>query len=421
MTLANVDAEKGIICGFLYATPEQQHDLLRRLAPNDFHTPAHEDIWSTMQVMAAQGRVIDAITIITGLAQHGYQRHQALMPDLVSLGTVAVQALAYAGDVKDLATRRRLVAAGARVQQSAESAEVSPAGLVAAAQAELEDAWRPLETVKTHAADHLEPLLEDLRDKTPPLGVSWPYADAHYLLKPLKAGQFVVIGGRPGVGKSVALADIARHAALKERKTTVVFSLEMSSQEYLQRIISAESGIKLTTLQEKSFEHGQWERVEQAASIIGNSPLHIIDDPSCTLADIRARAKELHADLVAVDYLQIATVNPKLERRIALEEFSRGLKVLAKQQQIPVVTAAQLNRSAAQSEHPPRLSDLRETGAIEQDADVVILLDRPDYQNKEHQRAGEVDYVIAKHRNGPTGTITLTHHLHVSRFADMAH
>lgn len=420
MTLANTDAEKGIICGLLHATPTQQHDLLRMLAPNDFHTPAHEDIWDTIHQMATQGRVIDPITIITGLAQHGHQHHQTLMPELATLGTVAVQALAYATDVKDLAVRRRLVAAGVRVQQSAESAEVTPAGLVAAAQTELENAWRPLETVKTHAADHLEPLLTDLHDTSPPEGINWPYIDAHNVLKPLKAGQFIVIGGRPGIGKSVALSDIARHAALKERKTTVVFSLEMSSQEYLQRIIAAESGVKLTALQDKKLDVTQWERIERAAERIRESPLHIIDDPSCTLADIRARTKELKADIIAVDYIQIATLNPKLERRIALEEFSRGLKVLAKQQQIPVVTAAQLNRGAAQSEHPPRLSDLRETGAIEQDADVVVLLDRPDYYQKEHPRAGEVDYIVAKHRNGPTGVVVLTHHLHVSRFSDMA-
>lgn len=421
MSLSNLDAEKGIICGFLHAKPPLQHELLRTLAPDDFYSPAHEDVWATLHAMAAEGRVIDPITVWTGLAQQGFQKHQALLPELVSLGTADVQASAYAQDVKDLASRRRISSTGVRVQQLAESPETSPAALVAIAQSELESAWRPLETIKTHVADHLEPLLEALHDQTPPDGLDWPYRDAHNILKPLKAGQFVVIGGRPGIGKSVALSDIARHASLKQRKTTVVFSLEMSSQEYLQRILAAEAGVRLTALQEKTLTEHQWQRIDQVSERIRQAPLHIIDDPSCTLADIRARTKEMKAEIIAVDYIQIATLNPKLERRIALEEFSRGLKVLAKQQEIPVVTAAQLNRGAAQADHAPRLSDLRETGAIEQDADIVVLLDRPDYYEKEHPRAGELDYIIAKHRNGPTGTITLTHHLHYSRFADMAH
>lgn len=143
---------------------------------------------------------------------------------------------------------------------------------------------------------------------------------------------------------------------------------------------------------------------------------------SCTTADIRSRVRELKADLIVLDYIQIGTMDPAdKDRRQALEKYSRSLKIIAKSFNIPLCTAAQLNRNAASPDTPPRMSDLRETGALEQDADVIILLHRPDQEQPESPRAGEVDYIVAKHRNGPTGTITLAAQLHYTRFTNLAH
>ncbi|WP_313280482.1 replicative DNA helicase [Timonella senegalensis] len=417
--LANVAAEREIICGTLSARGAEQDQLLSGLRPEDFYLPAHESIWWTMQAMHSGGELIDFITIMSGLAKHGYQDLQKHIIELADLGTVAVQAAAYTSGVYDLAVRRRLAAMGTRVVQLAGDAEGSPAELVSVAQTELEAAYKPAEQARTHVSDILPDLLAELRDPTPPQGIAWPYMDADRLLKPMSAGQFVIVAGRPGMGKSVALSDIARHAVLKQHKSAVVFSLEMRAEEYLKRILAAETGIRLTYINEKRLDERQWDALDTAARRLADAPLHIIDKPECTIADVRGRIRELKADIVCMDYLQLGTFNPKVQRREGLEEFSRGLKIAANQFGIPIVAAAQLNRGA-QDQKRPRISDLRESGALEQDADVITLLHREDYFERESPRAGELDYIIGKQRNGPTGEFVLSHQLHYTRFSDMA-
>jgi replicative DNA helicase len=417
--LHNQAAEAGVICAALHS-PRAQSELLKILKPDDFYLPAHEAIWDTVHRMSVSGQLVDPITIVSGLAKHSHQRFQSVLVEIVALGTVDVQGTAYASEVKDLATRRRLSATGVRIQQLAGVPEETPKNLAALAMSELETAYRPIERSMTHVGDTIDEFLADLADPTVPQGIRWPYADTERILKPLAPGQLVLVAGRPAMGKSVALADIARSAAIRDGHTTIVFSLEMRSNEYLRRIMSAESGVALTALQEKTLTTGDWNRVETAQTRIRNSPLHIIDDPECTTADIRAAIKDLKADLVCFDYIQLGTFNPKISRREGLEEFSRGLKITANKLAIPIVAAAQLTRGS-QDQRLPRISDLRESGALEQDADVICLLHREDYYDTETPRAGEIDLIVGKHRNGPTGTIALAHQFRQSRFQQLAH
>lgn len=416
--LHNTHAEAGAICAALHSQ-NALTQLARTLTPDDFYQPAHEAIWETIKSMLTQGHLVDPITIISGLAKHGYQKFQTVLIDIVALGTVDVQGIAYATEIKDLAVRRRLTATGARIQQLAAAPAESPKTLTSLALAEIESAYRPLDNAKTHVSDMMDDFLDDLEDTTAPQGIAWPYNDAARVLKPMTPGQMIIIAGRPAMGKSVALADLARTAAIRDRHTTIVFSLEMRASEYLRRIVAAEAKVPLTALQEKNLTADQWQRIADATQLIRESPLHIIDDPECTIADVRGKIKDLHADLVCIDYLQLGTFNTKISRREGLEEFSRGLKIAANQFGIPIVTAAQLNRGA-QDQKQPRISDLRESGALEQDADVICLLHREDYYEPEHTRAGEIDVIVGKQRNGPTGLITLCHQFHYSRFKDLA-
>lgn len=420
--IANPEQEAGIICGVLHGRPDEQDRILKVLNPADFYKPAHEAIWGTLKAMQAEGQPIDPLTLMSGLAKRGLQQHQALMPEITSLGTATVSAEAYARDVRDLAQRRALQVMGQRIAQLSDSDEITPAELASEAQAHLDAAYTPEEGTKTHAQDHINAVLSDLEDPTPPQGIEWPYRDAQRILPPMQGGQYIIIGARPAVGKSVALADIARDAAIRQRKTAVIFSLEMSSEEYTRRIIAAEGTVRFKTLQDKTMTDQDWDKIRAAAERIAQSPMHIIDDVSCSIADIRARVSELKPEIIVLDYVQIATTDPKAqERRLALEAYSRALKIVAKQARIPLVTAAQLNRTSANAQQAPRMSELRETGALEQDADIIILLHRPDQEEKETPRAGEVDYIVAKHRNGPTGTITLAAQLHYTRFTNLAH
>jgi replicative DNA helicase len=221
--------------------------------------------------------------------------------------------------------------------------------------------------------------------------------------------------------------DFARSCSVKHGLTSAVFSLEMSKSEIVMRLLSAEARIRLTDMRSGRMSDDDWTRMARRMSEISEAPLFIDDSPNLTLMEIRAKARRLKQrndlKLVILDYLQLMSSGRKVEsRQQEVSEFSRQIKLLAKELEVPVVAISQLNRGPEQrTDKRPMLSDLRESGSIEQDADMVILLHRPDAFERDDPRAGEADLILAKHRNGPTSTITVAHQLHYSRFADLAH
>ena len=221
--------------------------------------------------------------------------------------------------------------------------------------------------------------------------------------------------------------DFVRSCSVKHGLTSVVFSLEMSKSEIVMRLLSAEARIRLADMRAGRMSDDDWTRMARRMSEISEAPLFIDDSPNLTLMEIRAKARRLKQrhdlKLVVLDYLQLMTSGRKVEsRQQEVSEFSRQIKLLAKELEVPVVAISQLNRGPEQrTDKRPMLSDLRESGSIEQDADMVILLHRPDAFERDDPRAGEADLILAKHRNGPTSTITVAHQLHYSRFTDLAH
>jgi replicative DNA helicase len=220
--------------------------------------------------------------------------------------------------------------------------------------------------------------------------------------------------------------DFLRSCSIKHRMASVIFSLEMSKSEIVMRLLSAEAKIKLGDMRSGRMNDDDWTRLARRMSEISEAPLYIDDSPNLTMMEIRAKARRLrqkaNLKLVVVDYLQLMTSGKKVEsRQIEVSEFSRHLKLLAKELEVPVVAISQLNRGPEQrTDKKPMLSDLRESGSLEQDADMVILLNRPDAFDRDDPRGGEADFILAKHRNGPTKTVTVAHQLHLSRFANMA-
>jgi replicative DNA helicase len=220
--------------------------------------------------------------------------------------------------------------------------------------------------------------------------------------------------------------DFLRSCSIKNRLPSVVFSLEMSKSEIVMRLLSAEAKIKLADMRSGRMSDDDWTRLARRMSEISEAPLYIDDSPNLTMMEIRAKARRLKQKsglrLVVIDYLQLMTSGKKVEsRQQEVSEFSRQLKLLAKEIEVPVVAMSQLNRGPEQrTDKKPMLSDLRESGAIEQDADMVILLHRPDAFERDDPRGGEADLIVAKHRNGPTRTVTVAHQLHLSRFTNMA-
>ncbi|MEU0765320.1 DnaB-like helicase C-terminal domain-containing protein, partial [Streptomyces microflavus] len=225
---------------------------------------------------------------------------------------------------------------------------------------------------------------------------------------------------------STASMDFARNAAIRANQAAAIFSLEMSKVEIVMRQLSAEARVPLHVLRSGQLSDDDWTKLARCMGEISEAPLFVDDTPSMNLMEIRAKARRLKQKhdlkMIVVDYLQLMTSPKRTEsRQQEVADLSRGLKLLAKEVECPVIAVSQLNRGPEQrTDKRPQLSDLRESGSIEQDADVVILLHRDDYYDKESPRAGEADFIIAKHRNGPTDSITVAAQLHLSRFVDMA-
>jgi replicative DNA helicase len=258
------------------------------------------------------------------------------------------------------------------------------------------------------------------------VGVPTGFADLDALTNGLHPGQLIIVAARPAIGKSTLAVDIARSASIKNGLTSVIFSLEMGRNEILMRMLSAEAQIALHHMRSGNMSDNDWQKLATKMGVVSEAPLFIDDSPNLTMMEIRAKCRRLKQRhdlrLVVVDYMQLMTSGKKVEsRQQEVSEFSRSLKLLAKELDVPVIAVSQLNRGPEQrTDKRPMLSDLRESGSLEQDADMVILLHREDAYERESPRAGEADFIVAKHRNGPTSTITVAFQGHYSRFVDMA-
>ncbi len=226
---------------------------------------------------------------------------------------------------------------------------------------------------------------------------------------------------------STLALDLCRAASIHNNMTSVFFSLEMTRSEITMRLLSAEARIALNSIRNGKMTNEEWERMARHVAKVSSAPMFIDDSPNMTMMEIRAKARRLKQKhdlrLIVIDYMQLMTSGKKVEsRQLEVSEFSRQIKLLAKELELPVIALSQLNRGPEQrSDKKPMMSDLRESGSLEQDADMVILLHREDVYEKESTRPGEADLIVAKHRNGPTRDITVAFQGHYSRFVDMAH
>jgi len=428
-------AEQSVLGGMLLSK-DAIADVLERLRPGDFYRPAHQNVYDAVLDLYGRGEPADAVTVAAELDRRGLLRRIGGAPylhTLISTVPTAANAGYYAGIVAEKALLRRLVEAGTRVVQygyaGAEGADVNE--IVDRAQAEIYDV-----TERKTAEDFvaLEELLQPTMDEIDAIasqggisrGVPTGFTELDEVTNGLHPGQMIVVAARPGMGKSTLGLDFLRSCSIKNRLSSVVFSLEMSKTEIVMRLLSAEAKIKLADMRSGRMSDDDWTRLARRMSEISEAPLYIDDSPNLTMMEIRAKARRLKQKsdlrLVVIDYLQLMTSGKKVEsRQQEVSEFSRQLKLLAKELEVPVVAMSQLNRGPEQrTDKKPMLADLRESGAIEQDADMVILLHRPDAFERDDPRGGEADLILAKHRNGPTKTITVAHQLHLSRFTNMA-
>lgn len=426
-------AEQSVI-GAMLVSKDAIAEVLEILKSDDFYRPAHELIYDAILHLYSVGEPADAITVAEELTKrgdiarvggHGY------LYDLVASVAVAANAGYYAQIVRDKAVLRRLVQASVRIAQLGYAGQGDVDEIVDEAQATMykvadrrtSEDYKPLEQLIEPTLDEIESIEANGGVMA---GVPTGFEELDELTAGLHGGQMIIIAARPGMGKSTLGLDICRSASIKHGLTSCIFSLEMNQTEITMRMLSAEATVPLSHMRQGTMSPEEWDRVSNKAGLIGSAPLFVDDSPNLTMMEIRAKARRLAQQhdlkLIVLDYLQLMSSGKQVEsRQLEVSEFSRQMKLLAKELDIPVIAISQLNRNPEKrDDKKPSVSDLRESGSLEQDADVIILVHRDDYYNKDDsERAGEADLIVAKHRNGPTRTVVAAFQGHYSRFVDM--
>ncbi|GEP35238.1 replicative DNA helicase [Nocardioides szechwanensis] len=401
----------------------------------DFYRPSHETIHDAVIDLFGRGEPVDMITVAAELQRKGELQRAGGAPYLHTLAAnvpIAANAAYYAQIVREKAILRRLVDAGTKIVQYGYAGEGQVDDIVDRAQAEVyqitdrraaED-YAPLSDIMDKVLDEIEAIGNR---ETGLYGVPTGFADLDDLTNGLHAGQMIIVAARPAMGKSTLALDFCRAASINNNLASVFFSLEMTRSEITMRLLSAEAKVPLNHIRNGKMDSADWDKLARHMGKVSSAPMFIDDSPNMTMMEIRAKARRLKQRhdlrLIVIDYMQLMSSGRKVEsRQLEVSEFSRQIKLLAKELELPIIALSQLNRGPEQrSDKRPMMSDLRESGSLEQDADMVILLHRDDAYEKESTRPGEADLIVAKHRNGATRDITVAFQGHYSRFVDMAH
>lgn len=430
----DIAAEQAVLGGLLL-NPALLQDVLELVRPADFYRPAHQVILDVVTHMSDRGDPVHPISVSAELTKRGEITRVGGAPYLHTL-TEAVPAAAnatwFAKIVADQAVLRRLVEAGTAIAQLGYTGR----GDIDDVLAHGEQAWQRAAQVSdedpmvTTYADLVPDLIDRIGARKEEEGlVPVPYIDLRHLLGGgLRPGQLVAIGGRPGHGKTTIALDITRHAA-KQGHHVLFVNLEMTDQELGTKILSAETQVPLASLTapDPALSEADWERLSRHVAAREELPITIDHNPHCTLSRIRGRVRAMAragrpAELIVIDYLQLITHPAADTREQQISETTRSLKLLAREMEVPIVLLAQVNREVTKREDGmPKTSDFRESGSVEQDCNIALMINNPGVDGADPLRAGELDIRVAKNRNGPLGMVTVAAQMHYARCVDMAH
>jgi replicative DNA helicase len=434
----NIEAEQSVL-GAILLSERTMYSLVieEALRPEDFYRDRHSVIYAAMLELYEQSEPIDLLTVSEQLRRTG-KLEDAGGSEAVDVLASTVPNVAnlrhYAQIVRDAALMRRLLGATYQIQTSVldqregarEIVEQAEKAVLEVAHADSKQDFREVGRVLHDELDKLHRLsLED----TTLTGTGSGFRDLDAITGGFQPGNLIVLAARPSMGKSALVTNIAEHAAIEYGKPVALFSLEMSEAELAQRFIASQARIKGDELRKGRVGEDRWPKIIKASQRLAGAPLWIDDSSDIGLLEIRAKTRRLHSQqegglgLVIIDYLQLLRAESRSENRSeVIGQMSRGLKLLARELEVPVIALSQLNRGVEQrQEKRPLLSDLRESGAVEQDADVVIFIYRDDYYHPEDsdhpsEHPGEAELIISKHRNGGLGTVTLTFQPEYPRF-----
>ena len=427
----NLEAEESVL-GAMMLSAEAIADVVEVVRPEDFYKSANGKIFDTLRAVYARGDPVDAITAVEELRRRDLLEDvggHLYIHELVEQVPTPAAAGNYARIVAQDALMRRLIQAAADIMAMGYSAPEDPERVADQAEQRIFEVARHEEKDQVASlrqlVDQAMTDLEHIQNRESAFaGLPTGFRDVDELLSGLQSGNLIMLAARPGVGKSSLATNVARNVSVESRVPVAMFSLEMSRWEIGMRLLCAEAGVAWDRIRGRRVGADDWSRIVQAAEVLHDAPLSIVDSGNVTIVDIRAKARRLSArkqglGLIIVDYLQLMSHHRRVDnRQQEIAEISRSLKLLAKELAIPVLAVSQLNRDPERRQDKrPQLSDLRESGSLEQDADVVMFIHRDD---SSPDSKGLAELIVAKHRNGPTDSLRLTFLPHLTQFRNFA-
>ncbi len=426
----NTEAEMAVL-GSILLDEEAISDVVELLDENSFYKDSHRKIFAAILCLYNESKPVDLITLTEQLRRDGNLEGvggASYITELVNVVPTSGAVLHHAKIVKEKAVLRDLITTATRIVSEGYEPDQDVDALLDRAEKEIfeisgskvKSGFMPVKELIKHSIETIEKLYQR---KTQVTGIPTGYQDLDEITAGLQPADLIIVAGRPSMGKSALMCGFAEHAAVVEKIPTAIFSLEMSKEQLVQRILCSHARVDMQAVRTGFLSQEHWGKLVNAAGKISHAPLFIDDTPGMNVLEIRAKARRLKAQynigLLILDYLQLmqAAGSRSESRQQEISDISRSMKALARELNVPVVVISQLSRATEQREgYKPRLSDLRDSGAIEQDADVVMLLFREEYYTPTEQNRGLADVIIAKQRNGPVGTKKLTFLKEFSRF-----
>ena len=427
------EAEEAVL-GSVLINPESYYDVAQFLQEQDFYIHRHRWIWQAFTRLHEKRAPIDFLTVseeLDQMDQLGEVGGPAYLTALINNVPTSLHAEAYGHLVEETAVRRRMLDAANLIAKLAyreesgidEVMNESEKAIFGVSERRLTRDLQPIQQVLSEYYDRIDQLIQRGEDS---YGVPTGFVDLDKLLGGLQPSDFLIIAGRPGMGKTAFMLTAAKNAAQSHKKHVAVFSLEMANEQLVQRLIAQETAIDTHHLRTGKLTEEEWPLFAQAIESLSDTRMFLDDTPGLTPIQLRTKARRLHMefrlDLVIVDYLQLMSGGIRIENRVQeVSYISRNMKMLARELNVPVLAAAQLSRAVEQrADKEPQLSDLRESGSLEQDADVVMFIHRPDQYDKDTELRNVATIKVAKHRNGPTGNIDLIFRSHLAKFENAA-
>ena len=427
------EAEESVI-GSILINPEAYYDVAQFLQQDDFYIQRHGWIWDSFTRLHEKRSPIDFLTVSEELEQMEVLADvggAAYISALINNVPTSLHAEAYGRIVEETSIRRRMLNAANEIAKLAYKQDESVEAVMDNAEKAVFDVserrmTRDLQSIQQVLSDYYDRIDQLASRDEDMFGVPTGFIDLDRLLMGLQPSDFSIIAGRPGMGKTAFMLTAAKHAAQIHKKHVAIFSLEMSNEQLVQRLIAQETGIDSQRLRTGRLEDDEWPKFTHAIEVLSDTRIFLDDTPALTPLQLRTKSRRLHLeynlDLILVDYLQLMSSGTRVENRVQeVSYISRNLKVMARELNVPVLAAAQLSRAVEQrADKEPQLSDLRESGSLEQDADIVMFIHRPEVYEKDTLKQNLAQIKVAKHRNGPVGTIELIFRHNLAKFENAA-